>query len=219
MADQYGLNDLSMLSGPAQLTARQVQQAFDNSNMARLRMRARYSLPELANLNQDSALARAQTAAGLINQNQQLQNVIDESHSTPHGVAENISAYLPLLGIAPQLASMLFGRAGGGALAEQGLFGLGKQAWNAITHPGSGQSITVDANGNIVSPAFDPNSPWADATYPNMGGPAVALPPPTDNYGWAPGFGESAVEGFDPGWAAGFGEGAVDPSDIANFFG
>jgi hypothetical protein len=172
MADLYGtggINDTSLLSGPNAQTARQVQQAFVNSNNARLRASMRYSLPELANFNEDNALAQAQTAAGLINQNQNLHDVIDASKATPHGVAQNLAAYLPLLGAGNALASTLFGRSGGGALAEKGIVGVGQDLWNKIVHPGSGTTYQIDAQGNLVSPGFDPNSASADATWPNTG--------------------------------------------------
>lgn len=148
MADAYGLDDVSLLSGPNQNTARQVQQAFTNNMLVRNRNAARYSLPQLANFNEDNALTQAQTAAGEINQNQQLQNVIDAANHTPHGALQNLSAYLPLLGGLQHLIPTLFGTDATTAFAKQGVVGTVK-SW--FQDPKTGTSYGLDDNGNVVS--------------------------------------------------------------------
>lgn len=174
MANAYGIDDISLLSGPAQNTANQIKQAFTNSMLARDRAQARYGLPALANFNEDTALARAQAAAGAINQNQQLQNMIDASHATPHGVAANLAAYAPYLGLGAQLAPLLFGTDATNKFMQQGLFNSMGNALKSWTDRNTGMVYHFDAAGNIVDTGGNqPLAGWNpsawDAGY-NVGG-------------------------------------------------
>jgi len=220
MADYYGID--SLLSGPAATTAKQVQRAFENSMHARDRSLARYSLPALANFTEDTALANAQTAAGLINHNQNLQDVIDASHHTPHG-AENLSAYLPLFSGASSLIPWLFGRNATAGFMDKGLFGSAKD-WitdhlgNRYALDANGSPIgMLDANGNMV-PFYNTSYPMDYSQYGMGNGLA--------NYDWSKynqdlpggdwwnggGFGDgsSALSGLDPAaWDAGFNIGDI----------
>lgn len=164
MADAYGLNDYSLLSGQQQDTARTIQRAFDASLAGRNRALERYNLqtmgPMLTEFANDSALRRAQTTAGILNNNQQLQQLIDESHRSPHGLAENLSAYLPALGGLARLYPALFGTNTG--LAQNGIiptaWGGLKSAYSGLqgaitkfTNPADGMTYHLDANGNVIS--------------------------------------------------------------------
>lgn len=121
-ASLYGLgnsamNDFSLLAEPQKKTAQDVQKAFESSVQARIRNTQRtpaaYTAATMPNMlaqwGTDAALQQSQTSAGLLNYNQQLQNMIDESHRTPHGFAENMAQYLPLLGAGLQMSPYLFG--------------------------------------------------------------------------------------------------------------
>jgi len=170
--DAYGLDDVSLLSGPAQQTAKQVQQAFENSLKGAGRQAQRYGLPYLANFNEDAALARAQTAAGLINSNQQQQNAIDALNHTPHGFAENFAKYAPYLGTANWLGPTLFGK---NAYSDSGLFGLaGKGAsalgkgWDSIMHP-AGSQWQIGPNGEILDYTGKAVTPYFDDFYNSPG--------------------------------------------------
>lgn len=158
MADAYGLGDLSLLSGANQNTARQVQQAFDNSAAALRRQVARYPAvadayaPQLAHNALDNSLAQAQTSAKLINNNQQLQNVIDASHHTAHGFEENLAQYGGLAGALFKAAPALFGTDLTSGIAKQGIlpWAAGKiKSW--FTDPTTGNSYGIGDGGSVVA--------------------------------------------------------------------
>lgn len=173
MADAFGLDDFSYLSGTQQDTARTIQKAFDASTAGRNRALERFNLgtegPMLTEYTNDAALQRARTTAGILNNNEQLQKMIDYSHRTPHGLAENLSAYLPALGGLSRLYPMLFGTNTG--LSQNGLLG---SAWNGaknvvhwLTDPSTGNKIGLDANGNIVTPMQGPGGMDYGMDYEN----------------------------------------------------
>lgn len=239
--DPYGIDQY--LSGPNATTAKQVQQAFMNSMGARNRALARYSLPQLSNFAEDTALTEAQTAAGLINQNQQLQNVIDASHRTPHGVSENLAAYLPYLSGASKLIPWLFGTDATSGVLKNGVFGTVK---NWVTDH-LGNNIGIDANGNVVGMTDAQGNPvmgqGLQGGWPGESG--AYQPQPSywtgqDMSGWNPG--DFSTQPIAPAtdWYTGAGQdlasgnwwsaapdlassaadtGAAAVSDIANFFG
>jgi hypothetical protein len=133
MADAFGLDDYSLLSGPQQDTARTIQRAFDASLASRNRSLERFNLqtmgPMLTAFANDSALRRAQTTAGILNNNDQLQKVMDYANRSPHGLAENLSAYLPAVGALSRLYPMLFGT--NTALSSNGIL---PTAYNAVSN-------------------------------------------------------------------------------------
>jgi hypothetical protein len=195
MADPFGLDDFSGLSGPQQDTARTVQKAFDASTAGRKRMLERYNLetmgPMMTSFANDAALRRAQTTAGLLNNNQQLQNVIDESHRTPHGFMENFQAYGGALGSLSRLYPALFGT--NTALAKDGII---PTAYNAVkqwfTMP-DGNKVGLDANGNIVQPSgYDYGTDYGESSYLNSGAFNWNVPA----YDW--GSGNTYGADFDP---------------------
>lgn len=233
MADAYGINDVSLLSGPNADTARMIRDAFTRSMLARDRQAARYSLPQLSSFNEDNALAQAQSTAGILNNNQQLQNLIDASHHTPHGIAENLSAYLPLLGGAMRLLPGLFGTDATSAFARKGLVGTVK-SW--FKDPNTGQVYGMDGAGKVVT-AYDAEGnviPGYGQFDRGIGG-----WPGSESYGqfdrgigpgdWTTGFGGDSNFGAIPSpesWWSNAGSG-VDAgsdfgsvaSDLSNFFG
>lgn len=153
--DPYGLNDFSSLGGWQQGVAQTIQRAFANSAAQRDRQLGRYpalretlqTSPALgASFYNDAALQQATTTASLLNQDQQLRDVIDASHRTPHGFSENLSAYLPLLGSAANLVPLLFGREAGAGLLNKGLVGTVAH-W--FTGP-DGKQYPIGADGKVL---------------------------------------------------------------------
>lgn len=154
-SDLYGLNNFSSLGGWQQGVARSIQEAFANSMAQRDRQMGRYpalretmqTSPNLAaSFYNDAALQQATTTASLLNQDQQLRDMIDAANRTPHGFAENLSAYLPLLGSAANLVPLLFGRQAGSDLLNKGLIGTAVQ-W--FTGP-DGKQYPIGADGKVL---------------------------------------------------------------------
>lgn len=220
MADAYGINDTSLLSGENAATARVVQDAFTRSMLAKQRQQARYGLPALSSFNNDNALSQAQTSAGLINNNQQLQKAIDEANRGPHGFMENLNAYLPALSGLMRLAPALFGT--NSAIAREGLLGTAYsniKSW--FTDPATGVKYGIDSSGNVIQAVGKNGQPinLGQPNWPNAGSGVDAgfdFSSPTSNWWgsgtgtntWPAGFGGDSVDWGS--WGTGFGEGAVD---------
>lgn len=223
----YGINDTSLLSGENAATARMIQDAFTRSMLARDRQAARYGLPALASFNQDNALRQAQTTAGVLNQNQQLQKAIDQANRGPHGFLENLNAYLPALSGLMRLSPALFGT--DNQWTRQGLLGTVK-SW--FTDPSTGVKYGLDSSGNVIQMAGKDGTPinMGQPTWPNAGSgvdagfdfgspmsswwgsgtPTNMWPTGGWDWGtWPSGFGEAAVD-WGGGWPTGFGESIVD---------
>ncbi len=237
-ADLYGagVNDLSLLTGTQQDTARMIQKAFANSQARYQRDVARYpafvqsSTPLLQESLEDQALARAGVTSNILNQNQQLQNLIDASHHTPHGLQQNLAAYLPWLGAGLQAYPALFGYPAAGRLGREGILPtLGRKAsevYHSFFDPTSGQEYHLDANGNLVGYGMQDRGLGTGGAYGSSyyGAPAlpavaqpgmdVNFPPPTGvtttpyDFGTAP---------ADAGSAFNFS--APEVSDIASWYG
>lgn len=188
MADPFGLSaDYSNLSPSQADTARNIRKAFEASYAARARNLARYNLgssgPMLQEFGGDAALQMAQAQARALNQNQQLQQVIDESHRTPHGVAENLSSYLPAaLGLA-RLYPALFGT--DNSYSKTGLFGAAKDLWGAA-------KTGLDKLGNTMHQYTDPRTGMTYLVGPNGVKPSEFTADYPDY-----GYGNSYSSGFD----------------------
>lgn len=180
-ADMFGLGNLSTLSGPQQDTARTILNAFANSAAQRDRALARYpallqtSGPLLSEFANDQAMKEATTASTLLNQNQQIQNMIDASHATPHGIMQNLAAYLPALAGLQGWIPTLFGRQAASNFMNQGLIGTVK-SW--FTGPdGTKYGLTSDGKVVYTSPSGQTTvgeanqAGWpGDTTQPNTSG-------------------------------------------------
>lgn len=166
----YGLDNFSYLSPAQQDTAKTIRDAFANSEAQKVRQMNRYpglippSAPMVSEMFNDQALKRAQVTAGIINNNQQLQNVIDASHATPHGIMQNLAAYLPSAAAALRAFPALFGQGEGSALSRQGLI---PYAANKISHwfkSPDGATYGLDDSGKVVA-----TYPAGYSGYPDLG--------------------------------------------------
>lgn len=218
-SDLYGLDNYSLLSGPQQSMAKTIQQAFANSQAQRDRLMARTpammetSAPLLSEFANDAALRRATVTSSLLNQDQQLQNMIDASHATPHGFMQNLAAYLPWLGSAANLAPLLFGRQAGAGLLNNGIVGaVSKWFTGSDGVPyalnSEGKVIgTQDQYGNTI-PFYPTQQPSVDQSQ--FGGMAPTYAPNPANY---PGYPDQSIN-FP---ANDFGSYSYDYSNLPNF--
>lgn len=204
--DAYGLSDLSLLTAPQQETARNISDAFKASAAARDRNLARYgmaapSAPMMAEMENTNALQQAITSSNLMNQNQQIQNLIDASHATPHGVAQNLAAYLPMLGNFAKAWPLLFGT--DSTLSQGGLYGLAQQGLGKVAswfhNPATNQTYPLDANGNIVG--------FGNTTLGGAGSAGVSGISTLGDTGWNPG-----AANVPTNWGAGFDTGTTAAS-------
>lgn len=173
MADLFGLDNMSYLSSPQQDTAKTIRDAFASSMAQRDRYLQRYPglLPPSAAMASsfinDEALKRAQVTAGTINNNQQLQNVIDASHATPHGVVQNLSAYLPSVAAALRAFPALFGQQAAAELGRKGAVGYGVDAVKKVVHwfkGPDGATYGLDESGKVIA-----QYPAGYSQYPDLG--------------------------------------------------
>lgn len=215
--DAYGLSDFSMLSAPQQETARNINEAFTASMAARDRNLQRYAMaapsaPMMAELANESALKQAQFSANILNQNQQLQNLIDASHATPHGFAQNLAAYLPMLGGVARAYPLLFGS--DTSLSKYGIVGAAQRglqsAGNAVHNffnPADGQSYQMAADGSIL-PSTTGNFATSGADWASQVASPSITPMITD-------MGTSAAGSFAAPVVSDFGQGATNvASDV-----
>ena len=171
--DAYGLSDMSLLTGPQQTTANTIQTAFNNSlaanqrNLARYPMLAQTSGPMIQSMAEDSALARAAKTSDILNQNEQIQKLIDAANHTPHGIQENLAAYLPTLGALQYALPALFGNSASLA-SNGGLFGLASKGVDKVVHwftdPRTGQKYPLDGTGKLIdTTSWDSGNSWNPA--------------------------------------------------------
>lgn len=196
MADMFGMNDYSGLSGTQADTARSIQRTFDASLASRARALERFSLqtsgPMLQEFGGDMALKRAQTTAGILNNNEQLQHMIDASHRTPHGLMQNLAAYGPGIASLARLYPALFGTNDAAGLSRNGIIpsaykGI-QNAYHYFTDPRTGQTYPLDAQGNVVPYGMGDHGIGPD----QFGNAAATGPVYQGNYGpqtdWGPGY-------------------------------